>query len=81
MTYPPGVDENDSVVVKVVGSEGEAEIVCGLLRSAGLECTYRDTEALDSLLEEFTPAGPRDVLVRQSDLEAAQAVLAEAESS
>ena len=44
------VDENDTVVVKVVGSEGEADIVCGLLRAAGIECSYRDTEALDSLL-------------------------------
>jgi hypothetical protein len=75
------VDENDTVVLKVVGSEGEAEIVCALLRSSGVECSYRDTEALDSLFEEFTPAGPRNILVHQSDLEAAQAVLAEAESS
>jgi hypothetical protein len=65
--------------VKVVGSGTEAEIVCGLLRTAGIECSYRDTEALDSLLEEFTPAGPRDILVHESDLEAAQAVLADAQ--
>src|SRR6478672_7821391 len=47
------VDANDTAVVKVVASEAEAQIVCGLLESAGLECSYRDTEALDSLLEEF----------------------------
>jgi len=70
------VDADDAVVVKVVSGEPEAEIVCGLLRSAGVECSYRDTDALDSLLEEFTPAGPREILVRKSDLEAAQAVLA-----
>lgn len=73
------MDANDAAVVKVVGSEAEAQIVCGLLESAGLECSYRDTEALDSLLEEFTPAGPREVVVLKSDLAAAQAVLAEAE--
>jgi hypothetical protein len=73
------VDANDTAVVKVVASEPEAQIVCGLLQSAGLECSYRDTEALDSLLEEFTPAGPREVVVLKSDLAAAQAVLAEAE--
>jgi hypothetical protein len=69
---------DDPVVVKVVSDETEAELVCGLLRSAGIECGYRDTEALDSTLEEFTAAGPREVLVHQSDLEAARAVLVEA---
>ena len=73
------MDENDPVVVKVVASGPEADIVCGLLRSAGIECSYRDTPALDSLLEEFTPSGPREVLVLKSDLEAAQAVLKDAE--
>jgi hypothetical protein len=71
------VDANETVVVKVVSGEPEAEIVCGLLRSAGVECSYRDTDALDSLLEEFTPSGPREILVLRSDLEAAQAVLAQ----
>ena len=40
--------------------------------SAGIECAYRETEAIDSLLEDFTPAGPREILVRESDLEAAR---------
>ncbi len=73
------MDENDTVVVKVVASGPEADIVCGLLRSAGVECSYRDTPELDSLLEEFTPSGPREILVLRSDLEAAQAVLKDAE--
>ena len=73
------MDANDTVVLKVVSSGPEAEIVCGLLRSAGVECSYRDTAALDSLLEEFTPSGPREILVLKSDLEAAQAVLTDAE--
>jgi hypothetical protein len=73
------VDENDTVVLKVVASGPEADIVCGLLRSAGVECSYRDTDELDSVLEDFTPSGPREILVAKSDLEAAQAVLEEAE--
>jgi hypothetical protein len=73
------MDENDTVVLKVVASGPEADIVCGLLRSAGLECSYRDTAELDSLLEEFTPSGPREILVFKSDLDTARAVLAEAE--
>ena len=71
------MDAQETVVVKVVGSEGEAQIVCGLLRSAGLKCNYRDTDALDSLFEEFTASGPQEILVQESDLAAAQALLAE----
>ena len=72
------MDANDAVVLKIVADETEAEILCGLLRSAGLECGYRDTDAIDSALEDFTAAGPREVLVHASDLEAARALLAEA---
>ena len=65
----------DAVVVKVVADEGEAEIACGLLRSSGIECDYRDTEAIESPLEDFTAAGPREILVHTADLEAARALL------
>jgi hypothetical protein len=66
---------DDPVVVKTVSDEPEAEIVCGLLRSAGIECGYRDTEAIDAVLEDFTAAGPREILVHRSDLDAARALL------
>ena len=66
-------------MLKVVSDEPEAELVCGLLRSAGIECGYRDTEAIDSPLEDFTAAGPREILVHASDLEAARALLGEDE--
>ena len=64
------------MVLTVVADETEAEIVCGLLRSEGLDCGYRDTEAIDSPLEDFTAAGRREIIVPASDLEAAQALLA-----
>src|SRR3954451_18210736 len=69
--------DDDAVVVKTVGSETEADIVCGLLRSAGIECGYRETDAIDSSLEEFTAAGPREILVHPSDLDAARELLAD----
>lgn len=72
-----GTDE--PVVLTVVPSESEAEVVCGLLRSAGFECAYRDTEAIDSSLEDFMPAGSREVLVHAADLEAATELLAAAQ--
>jgi hypothetical protein len=71
----------DAVVLKVVSDEPEAEIVCGLLRSAGIECDYRETDAIDSALEDFTNAGPREILVYSSDLDAARALLREGERS
>ena len=75
--YAAAID--DAVVLKVVSDEPEAEIVCGLLLSAGLECGYRDTDAIDSPFEDFTAAGPREILVHAADLETARALLGEAE--
>lgn len=71
--------EDGAVVVKVVSGQSEAEVVCGLLRSAGIECAYRDTEAIDSSLEDFMAAGAREVIVRPSDLAAAKELLADAQ--
>jgi hypothetical protein len=70
------MEPDEGVVVAVVSSGPEADIVCGLLRTAGIDCAYRDTEAIDSSLEEFTAAGPREILVHPSELDAAREVLA-----
>jgi Putative prokaryotic signal transducing protein len=69
------VETDDSVVLTVVSDEPEADLLCGLLRSAGIECGYRDTEAIDSPLEDFTAAGPREILVHAADLERARELL------
>ena len=69
------MDPDETIVLTVVANEQEAEIVCGLLRSSGIECAYRDTEAIDSPMEDFIAAGPREVLVHEVDLEAARALL------
>jgi len=63
------------VPLTIVPSEPEAEIVCGLLRSAGIECSYRVTEEADSMLDGFASDGPREILVHESDLPAARALL------
>jgi putative signal transducing protein len=70
------MEPGEGVVLTVVSGEPEAEVVCGLLRSAGIDCVYRDTEAIDSPLEDFTAAGPREILVQESDLDAARELLA-----
>jgi hypothetical protein len=69
------MEPGEGVVVTVVSDEPEAEIVCGLLQANGIDCAYRDTEAIDSPLEDFTAAGAREILVRPADLEAARALL------
>jgi putative signal transducing protein len=71
------VEPGEGMVLTVVSGQPEAEIVCGLLTSAGIDCASRDTEAIDSVLEDFTEAGPREILVRPADLEAARALIAQ----
>jgi hypothetical protein len=74
------MDPDQTVVLTVVSSEAEAEVVCGLLGSAGIECAYRDTEAIESSLEDFTAAGPREILVHAADLDDARVLLPSSES-
>ncbi len=71
-----GVEADDAVVLTVVSGASEAQIVCGLLRSSGIECAYRDTEAIDSSLEDFMAAGSQEILVPAADLGAAKELLA-----
>ena len=70
------MDPGEGVVLTVVSGAPEADIVCGLLRTAGIDCAYRDTEAIDSPIEDFIEAGPVEVLVPVSDLQAARELLA-----
>ena len=70
------MEADNPVVVTVVSGESEAEVVCGLLRSEGIECAYRDTEEIDSSLEDFIAAGSREILVHEKDLAAAKELLA-----
>ena len=71
------MEPGEGVVLTVVSGEPEADVVCGLLQSAGIDCAWRDTEAIDSPLEDFIAAGPREILVRPADLEAAKELLAD----
>ena len=66
-------------MLTVVSGQSEAEVVCGLLRSADIECAYRDTEAIDSSLEDFMAAGSQEILVREPDLEDAKHLLADSQ--
>ena len=58
----------DVVTLTVVGSEPEAELLCDLLRTEGIECMHRVTDVGAGMLDGVAPAGPRAVLVREADL-------------
>ena len=70
------MEPRKEVVLTVVSGGPEADVVAGLLRSNGIECAIRDTEAIDSSLEDFIADGPREIVVRASDLDAARELLA-----
>ena len=71
--------DDEGVAVTTVSDEVEAEVVCGLLRSAGIECAHRVSDEMDSPLHGIASDGPREILVHETELEAARAVLADAQ--
>jgi hypothetical protein len=70
------VEADDTVVLTAVSGESEAEVICGLLRANGIECAHRDTDQIDSSLEDFIAAGAQEILVHQTDLATAKELLA-----
>jgi len=70
---------DEPVRLTTVASEMEAEALCGLLRSAEIECGYRLTEEEDSPFEGLASEGRQEILVHAGDLEDAQALIADAQ--
>jgi hypothetical protein len=63
------------VALEVVATEAEAEILCGLLRSAGIDCTHRVTNRGAGAADGLSIGGPQAVLVRSEDLASAREVV------
>jgi hypothetical protein len=63
-------------LIRITGArnQAEAEMVQGLLRDNGITSILRRTRGFD--VPDFLAAGPRDVLVPESDYEPARSVLA-----
>ena len=63
------------VPLTVVPNAAEAELLCGLLRTEGIECDHRATNfgvgSMDGL-----PGGAREVVVAEESFERAQELLA-----
>jgi hypothetical protein len=64
-----------SSVQLTVVNEVEAEVVCGLLRSAGIKCGHRPAQVATGSLEALAVGGPHEVLVDEADLEAARTLI------
>jgi len=69
----PCVDE--LAVVEVVRTEPEAELLCSLLRSAGIECMHRVTNYGAGAFEGLPIGGPREIVTRARDVASAREVL------
>jgi hypothetical protein len=65
------------VRLTVVASQGEADVICSLLRSADIRCADRATGIFAERGGGF--GGWREVLVDEDDLAAARELLASAE--
>jgi Putative prokaryotic signal transducing protein len=60
----------------VVRNEPEAELLCALLRSAGVACTHRITDYGAGAWDGVPTGGPREIVVPEGQLGEARAVLA-----
>jgi Putative prokaryotic signal transducing protein len=65
----------EAVRLTVVPDEGAAETLCGLLRSEGIDCTYRETDSAAGVFGGTTFLGWREILVDEDDLERARQLL------
>ena len=66
------------VRLTVVGSQGESDVICSLLRANGIECGERPApEVFHYPYGEY--AGPREILVREADLDVARELIAGSE--
>jgi hypothetical protein len=67
----------DVVPLTVVGTELEAEMLCGMLRTNGVECSQQRTDRSAAVFAgTLGGAGPIEVLVGEADLERARELLA-----
>jgi len=68
---------DDLVVLDVVGSEPEAELLCSILREAGIRCMQRITNTGSGAGDGMAIGGPREIIVRSEQLERARELVRE----
>jgi len=65
--------------VTVVATDGEAEVICSLLRSEGIECWHQGTDLTPGTVGISMLPGWHAVMVDEHDLPRARALVASAE--
>ena len=68
---------DDWVVVEVAGSEAEAELLCSVLRGAGIECLPRLTNSGAGAGDGLGTVGAHDIMVSTQDAQDAREILHE----
>jgi hypothetical protein len=68
---------DDWVVVEVAGSEPEAELLCSVLRGAGIECLPRLTNSGAGTGDGLGTVGAHDIMVSPGDAQDAREILHE----
>jgi hypothetical protein len=66
---------NDWVVVEVARSEPEAELLCSVLRGAGIECLPRLTNSGAGAGDGLGTVGAHDIMVSPQDAQDAREIL------
>jgi hypothetical protein len=66
------------VSLTIASNEAEAEMIRGLLETAGIPSMHRPTNFGAGATDGFTPSGAREVLVNPDQLEDARIVLEDA---
>jgi hypothetical protein len=70
----------DAVYLTLVPSEVEAELLCALLRTEGIDCEQRPTNFSVGMMDGMPGGGPREVFVDEHDLARAREILAASSS-
>ena len=63
------------VRLTVVGTEFEAETICGFLRTEGIQCDHRQTDFGAGATDATGDVGPHEVLVPEERLAEARALI------
>jgi type III secretory pathway lipoprotein EscJ len=66
----------EAVYLTIVPTEYEAEILCALLRTEGIECEQRRTNFGVGSMDGMPGGGPLEIFVPEQDLARAQEILA-----
>jgi len=68
-------ESGELVRLTVVPNETEAEMIRSLLATAGVESMQRQTDFAAGAWEGFPAGGPREILVRAADFDAAHELI------